>query len=58
MISAEQLLRYDALFEQTKDGPTMLGGLRAKERWSNFGLDEDTLKSIWSLSDMTMVSPT
>ena len=55
MISAEQITRYDALFEQSKDQPTMMSGLRAKERWSAFGLDENLLMKIWGLADQTKV---
>lgn len=49
-------MRYDVLFEQTKDMPIMLTGLRAKERWSAFGLDDETLMKIWALADLTQVS--
>lgn len=55
MISAEQKARYDSQFTQTKDRQSTLSGLKAKESWGTFGVEEKMLEQIWNLADDTKV---
>jgi hypothetical protein len=50
--TADEVTRYDAIFQQMKDMPDALSGACAKDKWSGLALQPDVLMKIWALSDM------